>query len=85
MERFEPKAYKLMAEVGYDFTTHIDFSNVKMLNERQRLSPMQKKLQKQGYPIPNSRVGIGYKSFQLILITGKRKVKVTNTCHIIVK
>ena len=55
-----------MAKAGYDFTTCIELKNVKIFDERSRLSPTQKKLQKQGYSIPNSRAGVGYNSFELI-------------------
>ena len=55
-----------MAKTGYDFTTRIELKRVKIFDERFELSPMQKKLQKQRYYIPNSRVGVGYKSFEPI-------------------
>ncbi|KAA0057579.1 uncharacterized protein E6C27_scaffold497G00510 [Cucumis melo var. makuwa] len=62
VEGFDPKAYKLMAKAGYDFTTRTELKSVKIFDERPELSPTQKKLQKQGYSIPNSRAGIGYQS-----------------------
>ncbi|KAA0055891.1 uncharacterized protein E6C27_scaffold438G00090 [Cucumis melo var. makuwa] len=85
VEGFDPKAYKLMAKAGYDFTTRTELKSVKIFDERPELSPTQKKLQKQGYSIPNSRAGIGYQSSEPVRITGKRKVKVANTCHITVE
>ncbi|KAA0042128.1 ty3-gypsy retrotransposon protein [Cucumis melo var. makuwa] len=85
MEGFDPKAYKLMAKAGYDFTTRIELKSVKIFDERPELSPTQKKLHKQGYSIPNSRAGIGYQSSEPVQITGKGKAKVLNTCHITVE
>ncbi|KAA0057697.1 uncharacterized protein E5676_scaffold970G00370 [Cucumis melo var. makuwa] len=60
VEGFDLKVYKLMAKAGYDFTTRTKLKSMKIFDERSGLSPTQKKLQKQGYSIPNSRVGIGY-------------------------
>ncbi|KAA0043176.1 uncharacterized protein E5676_scaffold302G00530 [Cucumis melo var. makuwa] len=37
-------------------------------HERPGLSPTQRKLKKQGYSIPNSRVGVGYKSSEPVRI-----------------
>ena len=51
-----------MEKVGYDFTTRIELKSVKIFDERLGLSLTQKKLQKQGYFIPNSKAGVGYKS-----------------------
>ncbi|TYK06432.1 uncharacterized protein E5676_scaffold163G001350 [Cucumis melo var. makuwa] len=85
VEGFDPKAYKLMAKTGYDFTNRTELKSVKIFDERPELSPTQKKLQKQGYSIPNSRVEIGYQSFEPVRITGKGKAKVANTCHITVE
>ncbi|KAA0064053.1 gag protease polyprotein [Cucumis melo var. makuwa] len=58
---------------------------MKIFDERLGLFPTQKKLQKQEYSIPNSRVGVGYKFSEPVRIAGKGKVKVANTCHITVK
>ncbi|KAA0034814.1 ty3-gypsy retrotransposon protein [Cucumis melo var. makuwa] len=85
VEGFDLKTYKLMAKAGYDFTTRIELKSVKIFDERPELSPTQKKLQKQGYSIPNSRAGIGYQSSKPVRITGKGKAKVANTCHITVE
>ncbi|KAA0066956.1 uncharacterized protein E5676_scaffold595G00600 [Cucumis melo var. makuwa] len=74
-----------MAKVGYDFTTRTELKSVKIFDERPELSPTQKKLQKQGYSIPNSRAGIGYQSSEPVRITGKGKARVANTCHITVE
>ena len=84
-EGFDPKAYKLMAKASYDFTTRSELKSVKIFNERPKLSPTQKKLEKQGYSIPNSRAGVGYNSFEPIRISSKGKVKVVDTCHITVE
>ena len=72
-----------MVKAGYDFTTRTKLKSIKIFDERLRLSPTQKELKKQGYFIPNSRVGVGYKSSEPIRIA--RKVKVSNTCHITVE
>ncbi|KAA0046253.1 uncharacterized protein E6C27_scaffold284G00560 [Cucumis melo var. makuwa] len=85
VEGFDPKAYKLMAKAGYDFTTRTELKSVKIFDKRPELSPTQKKLQKQGYSIPNSRARIGYQSSEPVRITGKGKAKVANTCHITVE
>ncbi|TYK06279.1 uncharacterized protein E5676_scaffold157G00630 [Cucumis melo var. makuwa] len=69
VEGFDPKAYKLMAKAGYDFTTRTELKSVKIFDERPELSPTQKKLQKQGYSIPNSRARIGYQSSEPVQIT----------------
>ena len=74
-----------MAKAGYDFTTRTELKSVKIFDKRYGLSPTQKKLQKQGYFIPNSRAKIGYKSVEPIRISGKGKVKVADACHIIVE
>ncbi|KAA0054591.1 gypsy-like retrotransposase [Cucumis melo var. makuwa] len=58
---FDPKAYKLMAKAGYDFTTHIEFKSLK-IHEQPKLSSTQKKLLREGHVIPMSRKGLGYKS-----------------------
>ena len=71
VDGFDPKAYKLIAKASYDFTTRTELKRVKIFDERHRLSPTQKKLQKQGYPIPILRVEVGYKSSEPILIIGK--------------
>ncbi|KAA0061095.1 retrotransposon protein putative ty3-gypsy sub-class [Cucumis melo var. makuwa] len=46
VEGFDPKAYKLMAKAGYDFTTRTELKSVKIFDERPELSPTQKKLRK---------------------------------------
>ncbi|KAA0051531.1 uncharacterized protein E5676_scaffold610G00310 [Cucumis melo var. makuwa] len=55
---FEPKAYKLMAKEGYDFTTHNEFKSLK-IHEQSKLSSIQKKLLREGHAIPVSRKGLG--------------------------
>ncbi|KAA0048376.1 uncharacterized protein E6C27_scaffold264G00950 [Cucumis melo var. makuwa] len=79
VEGFDPKAYKLMAKAGYDSTTRTELKSVKIFDERPELSPTQKKLQKQGYSIPNSRAGIGYQSSEPVRITDKGKIKRVST------
>ncbi|KAA0042067.1 retrotransposon gag protein [Cucumis melo var. makuwa] len=81
---FDPKAYKLMAKVGYDFTTHIEFKSLK-IHEQPKLSSTQKKLLREGHAIPMSRKGLGYKSPEPIRITRKGKEKVVDNNHITVK
>ncbi|KAA0051453.1 gypsy-like retrotransposase [Cucumis melo var. makuwa] len=71
---FDPKAYKLMAKVGYDFTTHIEFKSLK-IHEQPKLSSTQKKLLREGHAIPMSRKGLGYKSPKPIRITRKERKK----------
>ncbi|TYK05705.1 ty3-gypsy retrotransposon protein [Cucumis melo var. makuwa] len=79
VEGFDSKAYKLMAKAGYDFTTRTKLKSVKIFDEMPELFPTQKKLQKQGYSIPNSRAEIGYQSSKPVRITvnteGSLKVK----------
>ncbi|KAA0039307.1 uncharacterized protein E5676_scaffold169G001000 [Cucumis melo var. makuwa] len=81
---FDPKAYKLMAKAGYDFTTHTEFKSLK-IHEQSKLSSTQKKLLWEGHVIPMSRKGLGYKSPEPIRITRKEKEKVVDNNHITVK
>ncbi|KAA0056394.1 uncharacterized protein E5676_scaffold120G002660 [Cucumis melo var. makuwa] len=81
---FDPKAYKLMAKAGYDFTTHIEFRRLK-IHEQLKLSSTKKKLLREGHAIPMSRKGLGYKSPEPIRITIKGKEKVVDNNHITVK
>ncbi|KAA0055193.1 uncharacterized protein E5676_scaffold640G00260 [Cucumis melo var. makuwa] len=81
---FNPKAYKLMAKAGYDFTTHTEFESLKIL-EQPKLSSIQKKLLREGHTIPVSRKGLGYKSPEPICITRNGKEKVVNNNHITVE
>ncbi|KAA0039557.1 uncharacterized protein E5676_scaffold775G00710 [Cucumis melo var. makuwa] len=81
---FDPKAYKLMAKAGYDFTTHTEFKSLK-IHEQPKLSSTQKKLLREGHVIPMSRKGLGYKSPEPIRITRKGKEKVVDSNHITVK
>ncbi|KAA0065805.1 ty3-gypsy retrotransposon protein [Cucumis melo var. makuwa] len=71
---FDPKAYKLMAKAGYDFTTHTEFKSLK-IHEQPKLSSTQKKLLREGHAIPMSRKGLGYKSPEPIRITKKGRKK----------
>ncbi|KAA0041103.1 uncharacterized protein E6C27_scaffold128G00060 [Cucumis melo var. makuwa] len=83
-DRFDPKSYKLMAKVGYDFTTHTEFKSLK-IHEQPKLSSTQKKLLREGHAIPMSRKRLGYKSQEPIRITRKRKEKVVDNNHITVE
>ncbi|TYK01577.1 ty3-gypsy retrotransposon protein [Cucumis melo var. makuwa] len=74
---FDPKAYKLMVKVGYDFTTHTEFKSLK-IHEQPKLSSIQKKLLREGHAILVSKKGLGYKSPEPIRITKKRKEKVVD-------
>ncbi|TYK28725.1 uncharacterized protein E5676_scaffold403G00450 [Cucumis melo var. makuwa] len=78
---FNPKAYKLMAKAGYDFTTHAGFKSLK-IHEQQKLSLTQKKLLREGHAIPVSRKGLRYKSSESVNITRKRKKKAVDNNHI---
>ncbi|TYK21493.1 uncharacterized protein E5676_scaffold305G00300 [Cucumis melo var. makuwa] len=81
---FDPKAYKLMAKAGYDFTAHTEFKSLKIL-EQPELSSIQKKLLREGHGIPVSRKGLGYKSPESIRITRKGKEKVVDNNYITVE
>ncbi|TYK21900.1 uncharacterized protein E5676_scaffold494G00380 [Cucumis melo var. makuwa] len=81
---FDPKSYKLMAKVGYDFTTHTEFKSLK-IHEQPKLSSTQKKLLREEHAIPMSRKRLGYKSLEPIRITRKRKEKVVDNNHITVE
>ncbi|KAA0041946.1 uncharacterized protein E5676_scaffold306G001570 [Cucumis melo var. makuwa] len=81
---FDPKAYKLMAKAGYDFTTHTKFKSLK-IHEQPKLSSTKKKMLREGPAIPMSRKGLGYKSPEPIRITRKGKEKVVDSNHITVK
>ncbi|KAA0033081.1 gypsy-like retrotransposase [Cucumis melo var. makuwa] len=83
-DRFDPKAYKLMAKAGYDFTAHIEFKSLRT-HEQPKLSSIQKKLLREGHAIPVSKKGLGYKSLEPIRITRKRKEKVVDSNHITVE
>ncbi|KAA0039583.1 uncharacterized protein E6C27_scaffold744G00570 [Cucumis melo var. makuwa] len=83
-DKFDPKAYKLMVKASYDFTTHIEFKNLK-IHEQPELSSIQKKLLQEEHVIPVSRKGLGYKSPEPICITRKGKEKVVDSNHITVE
>src|ERR1051325_9429933 len=85
IEGFDQKAYKLLTKAGYDFTLHTEFKGLKIFDQRPELSSTQKKLLKEGYVIPNSRIGLGYKTAKPVCIIGKGKKKVADTCHITVE
>ncbi|KAA0042178.1 gypsy-like retrotransposase [Cucumis melo var. makuwa] len=81
---FDPKAYKLMAKAGYDFTTHTENKSLK-IHEQPKLSSTQKKLLREGHAIPMSRKGLGYKLPEPIHITKTGKEKVVDNNYITVK
>lgn len=81
---FDPKAYKLMAKAGYDFTAHTEFKSLE-IHDRPELSSTQKKLLREGHSIPVSRKGLGYKSPEPIRITKKGKEKVVDINHITIE
>ncbi|KAA0051955.1 uncharacterized protein E5676_scaffold409G002330 [Cucumis melo var. makuwa] len=83
-DEFDPKAYKLMAKVGYDFTTHIEFKSLKIY-EQPKLSSTQKKLLQEGHVMPMLRKELRYKSPEPIRITRKGKEKVVDSNHITVE
>ncbi|KAA0046770.1 ty3-gypsy retrotransposon protein [Cucumis melo var. makuwa] len=83
-ERFDSKAYKLMAKVGYDFITHTEFKSLK-IHEQPELSSIQKKLLRKRHAILVSRKGLGYKLPEPICITRKGKEKVVDNNHITVE
>ncbi|KAA0043274.1 uncharacterized protein E5676_scaffold129G00460 [Cucumis melo var. makuwa] len=88
VEGFDPKTYKLMANAGYDFTTRTELKSVKIFGERPELFPTQKKLQKQGYSIPNSRAGVEYQSSKPVRIADnepKDEVNVAGCCHVTIE
>ncbi|KAA0032347.1 uncharacterized protein E5676_scaffold340G00090 [Cucumis melo var. makuwa] len=43
-DEFDPKAYKLMAKAGYDFTAHTEFKNLKIHEQPERSSTQRKLL-----------------------------------------
>ncbi|TYK01174.1 gypsy-like retrotransposase [Cucumis melo var. makuwa] len=71
---FDPRAYKLMAKVGYDFTTHTKFKSLK-IHKQPELSSTLKKLLREGHAIPVSEKGLAYKSPEPIRITRKGEGK----------
>ncbi|TYK01205.1 uncharacterized protein E5676_scaffold2044G00510 [Cucumis melo var. makuwa] len=80
----DPKAYKLMAKVGYEFTMHTEFKSLK-IDKQPELSSIQKKLLRERHAIPVSRKGLGYKSPEPIRIIRKGKKKVVDNNHITVE
>ncbi|TYK24094.1 gag protease polyprotein [Cucumis melo var. makuwa] len=80
----DAKFYTKSEDVSEVISTEVLVTKGTFKNEP-GLSPTQKKLQKQGYFIPNSRAGVGYQSSEPVRIAGKGKVKVANTCHITVE
>ena len=81
---FDPKAYKLMAKGGYDFTAHIEFKSLE-IHDRSELSSTQKKLLHEGHAITVSRKGLRYKSPEPIHITKKGNERVVDNNHITIE
>ena len=87
-EGFNPKANKLLAKAGYDFTSssrlgelrpEITGENMHGLNETQ------KKLKQQGYAIKSSRAGLRFVPFEPIKILAKTKKTKASTQHITIE
>ena len=62
-ESFDPKVYRLLAKLGYDFNNP---SQLRQLysdcveEKSQRLNQTQSKLRQQGYAIETPKTGLGY-------------------------
>ncbi|KAA0059652.1 gag protease polyprotein [Cucumis melo var. makuwa] len=69
----DAKFYTKSEDVSEVISTEVPVTKGTFKNEPE-LSPTQKKLQKQGYSIPNSRAGIGYQSFEPVRITVFKRV-----------
>ena len=79
---FDPKAYKLLAKMGYDFTSSSQLGELSLETTCEKihaLNETQKKLKQQRYTIKPSKVGIGFVSSNPIKILAKTKKTKANT------
>ena len=84
-EGFDPKAYKLLAKLGYDFKNPPQLGQLysNYVEEKSHgLNSTQSKLKQQGYAIEIPRTGLGYSSQEPIPISAKGKGKKVTSQHI---
>ena len=74
-EEFNPKTYKLLAKVGYDFTSSSQLGELspETTGEKHCLNETQKKLKQQGYAVKPSRASLGFVPFEPNKISVKTK------------
>ncbi|RVW89464.1 Retrovirus-related Pol polyprotein from transposon 17.6 [Vitis vinifera] len=84
-EGFNPKAYKLLANAGYDFTSSSKLRELSPETTSEKmygLNETQKRLKQQGYAVKPSRAGLGFVPFKSIKISAKTKKTKASTQHI---
>ena len=77
-EGFDPKAYKLLANSGYDFQNPPQLGQLYsdyVEEKSRRLNSTQSKLKQQGYAIKIPRIGLGHSSQEPVRISAKGKGK----------
>ena len=87
-EGFNPKAYKLLAKTGHDFTSssRLGELSAETIGEKLHgLNETQKKLKQQGYAIKPSRASLGFVPFEPIKILAKTKKTKVSTQHITIE
>ena len=86
-EGFNPKAYKLLAKTGHDFTSSSQLGELspETTGEKHCLNETQKKLKQQGYAIKPSRASLGFVPFEPIKISAKTKKTNVSTQHITIE
>ncbi|KAF7142225.1 hypothetical protein RHSIM_Rhsim05G0112700 [Rhododendron simsii] len=85
---FDPKAYKLLSNSGYDFNnpTPLGELSPELTGEKVHgLSKAQEELRRQGYRVSPPKIGLGFTPPKPILISAKGKGKKANAQHITVE
>ncbi|XP_030940238.1 uncharacterized protein LOC115965196 [Quercus lobata] len=87
-EWFEPKAYKLLAKAGYDFSKQEDLGKLipEATGEKMHgLSKTQRKMRLEGHEIPIPKIGLGYTPEQPAQIWIKKRSDPSSSQYIIVE
>ncbi|KAH7847684.1 hypothetical protein Vadar_029012 [Vaccinium darrowii] len=85
---FDPKAYKLLANSGYDFNNPAPLGELspEITGEKiHGLSKAQKELRRQGHKVSPSKTGLGFTPPQPVYISAKGKSKKANVQHITIE
>ncbi|KAH7861391.1 hypothetical protein Vadar_025523 [Vaccinium darrowii] len=85
---FNPKAYKLLANSGYDFNNPAPLGELspEITGEKiHSLSKAQKELRRQGHKVSPSKTGLGFTPPQPVYISAKGKSKKANVQHITIE
>ena len=87
-EWFDPKAYRLLARAGYDFSKQGDLGKLipEATGEKMHgLSKTQSKMRLEGYEIPIPKTGLGYAPEQPAQIWIKKRSNASSSQYIIVE